>query len=188
MIFEAQTMLINSFQTVWLEKWRNVKYRYELQSFCYTFKDRKSILDVLECWNGSSVGKYSPPRFLLDLSKDVFTSNEAQTCSPAKIFLWLNLGISHPTTLLSQSVAGGAVAPAPAPYFSVLMCWEKRCGQQQLSSAPLASLLSTVKVRVGGAAAFLVGGRGLYNRQGWNNKWVLSLFYLSNENDSLFPI
>lgn len=101
-------------------------------------------------------------RFLLDLSKEVnkvFTSNEAQTCSPAKIFLWLNLGISHPTMLLSQSVAGGAMTPAP--YFSVLMCWEKKCGEEQLSSAPLASLLSTVEVRVGGAAAFLVGGRGL---------------------------
>lgn len=110
-------------------------------------RGQKEYLGCSWCWNGSSVGAtghtwnkhwriFASCRFLLDLSKEVnkgFTSNEAQTCSPAEIFMWLNLGISHPMTLLSESVAGGAMSPAP--YFSVLMCWEKRCEQQQLSTS-----------------------------------------------------
>lgn len=112
----------------------------------------------------TSTGEYSPPVDFCSISARRWIKCSLRMKHRHEIFLWLNLGISHPTAILSQSVAGGAMSPAP--YFSVLMCWEKRCEQQQLSSAPLAPLLSTVEVRVGGAAAFLVGGRGLYNRQG----------------------
>lgn len=53
----------------------------------------------------------------------------------------------------------------PCPHTSLSWCVERK-GVNSSSSAPLASLLSTVEVRVGRAAAFLIGGGGLYNRQG----------------------
>lgn len=65
----------------------------------------------------------------------MFTSDEAQTCSPAEIFLRLNHGISRPMTLLSQSVVGSAKALTPTLLCPDLLREKVWTGAAQLSTS-----------------------------------------------------
>lgn len=67
--------------------------------------------------------------FLFELNKEVdkvFTSGEAQSCSPMKVFSGLICEISRRVTLLSQPAACSATPPPPPnptpPHSSVLIC------------------------------------------------------------------
>lgn len=79
-------------------------------------------------WHGSSAGVTGQKKhwrifascwYPADMSEElnkVFPSDDAQSCSPIKIFLFLNLWKSHCILVLSQSVACSAMSPTP--YFA----------------------------------------------------------------------